>query len=92
MRFDAIKKGTRGTALHDQALSGSEPPKNWHNRGLNMNADYGYVILEAVEFYLHKCKPLEEYVPSQEQDDKSPSTCISMFDTRHHLTFSFVCD
>ena len=59
------------------------PPlgKNWHYRGLNVNADYGYVILETVEFYLCKCKPLEEYVPSQEQDNESPSTCISMFDT-----------
>jgi len=65
--------------------------KNWHYRGLNVNADYGYVILETVEFYLRKCKPLEEYVPSQEQDDESPSTRISVFDTGHHLTFNFVC-
>ena len=65
--------------------------KHWHYRGLNVNADDGYVILETVDFYLRKCKPLEEYVPSQEQDDESPSTCMSLIDTGHHLTFSFVC-
>ena len=65
--------------------------KNWHYRGLNVNGDYGYVILETVDFYLRKCKPLEEYMPSQEQDGESPSTCLSLVDTGHHLTFSFVC-
>lgn len=65
--------------------------KNWHFRGLNVNADYGYVLLETVDFYLRKCRPLEEYMPSQEQYDESPSTCMSLVDTGHHLTFSFVC-
>ena len=30
--------------------------KNWHFRVLNVNADYGYVVLETVDFYLWKWK------------------------------------
>ena len=65
--------------------------KNWHFRGLNVNADYGYVVLETVDFYLRKCRPLEEYVPSQEQDSTESSPCMSLVDTGHNLTFMFVC-
>lgn len=32
--------------------------KNWHYRGLNVNADYGYVITTTVDFYLRECKQL----------------------------------
>ena len=31
------------------------------------------------------------YVPSQERDDESSSTCVSLVDTGYQLTFSFVC-
>ena len=65
--------------------------KNWHYSGLNVNADYGYVIQQTVDFYLCRCKPLEEYIPSQEQDNGSPTTCVLLVNTGHHLTFSFVC-
>ena len=67
--------------------------KNWHFRGLNVNADYGYVILETLEFFLRKSRPLEEYLPtpSQEEDSGSPSTCMSLVDTGYYLTFMFVC-
>lgn len=62
--------------------------KNWHYRGLNANGDYGYVILETVDFYLRKCKPLQEYIPG-EQDDEPPR--VSLVNTGHQLTFTFVC-
>ena len=52
--------------------------KNWHYRGLNSNGDYGYVVLETIDFCIRKCKPLEEYVPAQE-DGVSP--CVSFIHT-----------
>ena len=67
--------------------------KNWHFRGLNVNADYGYVILETLEFFLRKSRSLEEYLPTpgQEEDSGSPSTSLSLVDTGYVLTFMFVC-
>ena len=62
--------------------------RNWHYRGLNSNGDYGYMVLETVEFYIRKCKPLEEYLPAQ-ADGKPP--LVSSIDAGYHLTFSFVC-
>jgi hypothetical protein len=62
--------------------------KNWHYRGLNSNGDYGYVVLETIDFYVRKCKPIEEYLPAQ-QDGVSPR--MSFIDTGYSLTFSFVC-
>ena len=35
--------------------------KNWHVRGLNSNGDFCYVILNTLEFYLHKRKPLRVF-------------------------------
>ena len=62
--------------------------KNWHYRGLNSNGDYGYVVLETIDFCIRKCKPLEEYVPAQE-DGVSP--CVSFIHTGYILAFSFIC-
>ena len=33
----------------------------WHFRGLNCNGDYGYVVLQTVEFYVYKRRPITEY-------------------------------
>lgn len=38
---------------------------NWHWRGLNVNGDFCYVILDTVEYYLYRRQPLKEYVPSE---------------------------
>lgn len=62
--------------------------KNWHYRGLNANGDYGYALLDTVEFYIFKSKPLTEYHPSGESDSTPQSQTI---DTGHTLIFSFVC-
>lgn len=37
---------------------------DWHYRGININGDYCYVILNTVEFYLYHRRALKEYVPS----------------------------
>ena len=35
---------------------------DWHYRGTNQKGDISYVILDSVEFYLHRRKPLKEYL------------------------------
>ena len=39
--------------------------RNWHFHGLNSNGDFSYVMLETVEFYLHKHQPLQEFFPTE---------------------------
>ena len=34
----------------------------WHFRGLNVNGDYGYVLLDAVDFSPQKARSLVEYL------------------------------
>ena len=58
--------------------------RNWHIRGLNSNGDYCYVVLETVEFYLHKRQPLQEFFPAQGKPLCNPR------DLGYMLTFSFV--
>ena len=37
---------------------------NWHFRGINVNGDFCYVILNTVEYYLYHRRPLKEFMPS----------------------------
>ena len=59
---------------------------NWHVRGINPNGDFCYVILDTLEFYLHKRKPLKEYLPS------SGSPVVSERELGYALVFAFVRD
>ena len=38
--------------------------KNWHYRGLNGSEDFGYVIRNTIDFYIHSTNALIEYFPS----------------------------
>ena len=40
------------------------------------------MVLETVEFYISKCKPLEEYLPKL-----MVTLHVSSIDTSYHLTF-----
>ena len=46
------------------------------------------MVLETVEFYIRKCKPLEEYLPAQVDGDPPR---VSSIVAGYHLTFNFVC-
>ena len=61
--------------------------QHWHFRGLNINGDYGYVVLETVEFYLHSCRQLVEYFPPT---SASASITEKSTDIGYVLTFCFV--
>ena len=37
---------------------------DWHYRGVNINGDFCYVILNTVDFYLYHRRRLKEFVPS----------------------------
>ena len=39
---------------------------NWHYRGINVNGDFCYVVLNTVEFYLYKRRATKEYVPTDD--------------------------
>lgn len=41
----------------------------WHWSGLNPVGDFCYVLLDSIEFYLLKKRPLQEYFPRQSQAD-----------------------
>lgn len=43
---------------------------NWHYRGVNEHGDYGYAVLDSIEFYLHKRPKLTEYYPSHSETTK----------------------
>ena len=36
---------------------------NWHYKGLNINGDFCYVLLDTVEYYLYKRRPMKEFIP-----------------------------
>ena len=57
---------------------------NWYYRGLSVNGDFCYVILNTVEFYLYRRRPMKEYVPVS-SDVKEISQNIGDM-----LVFSFV--
>ena len=63
----------------------------WRFRGLNTNGDYGYVLLDTVDFCLRKARSLVEYYPpmASSADEQSPSKTFT--DTGHVLSFYFVC-
>ena len=60
----------------------------WHFRGLNVNGDYGYVLLDTVDFSLRKARSLVEYFPPI-SDNQSPAKTYT--ETGHTLSFCFVC-
>ncbi len=37
--------------------------ENWHFRGINVNGDFCYAILDTIEFYIYKRRALKEYIP-----------------------------
>ena len=61
---------------------------NWHFRGLNASGDYGYVVMETVDFCLRKSRSLVEYLPPRNQLPPPKS----FLDTGYVFAFSFVCD
>ena len=66
---------------------------NWHFRGLNSNGDYGYVMLETVEFYIRKSWSLSEYIPgvaSSVGDSIANGPRHVSIDTGYTLTFTFI--
>ncbi len=56
--------------------------QNWHYRGLNSSGDFGYVILNTVDFYIYTAHTLTEYFPS-------PSF-VPQKSTRHMGFFCFI--
>ena len=58
---------------------------NWHFRAINSNGDYGYVELSTVDFYIHRRRPITQYMLST--DNAMVSEPIN---TGYCLTFSFV--
>ena len=57
---------------------------HWHIWGFNENGDYGYVILETVEYHIHKHQPLVKYLPLQSPaeniaDNSIKGLCVSIF-------------
>ena len=58
---------------------------NWHFRAINANADYGYVELETVVFYIRRSRPIVEYM-----FNKDNIVTAKPLDTGYSLTFSFV--
>ena len=62
---------------------------NWHYRGLNANGDYGYAVLETIDFYIHKSKSFVEFIPSKGNSNTFASVTTS---TGYSLVFSFICN
>ena len=58
--------------------------QNWHVRGINSGGDYGYVVLDTVDFYLRRNRSLVEYICSQNGPE------AHSIDTGYSLIFSFV--
>ncbi len=59
--------------------------QDWHFRGQNALGDFCFVILETVEFYLHKRSPLVEYFPTSDGQVISQRRELG-----HMLVFTFV--
>ena len=58
--------------------------KNWHYRGLNINGDFCYVLLDTVEYYLYHRRPIRGYVPGQ------PRPVLQSHEMGDMLVFTFV--
>ena len=57
---------------------------DWHVRGINVNGDFCYVILQTIEFYLYHRRPIKEYVP------KNGQTLEITRELGYGLTFSLI--
>ena len=57
---------------------------------MNANGDYGYAVLDTIDFYIRKCRALMEYMPSQLKG--GDSVVLAKTDAGHSLVFSFVCN
>ena len=68
----------------DDVLGGS-----WHFRGLNASGDYGYAVLDTIDFYIHTSRSLIEFIPSKVNGSTFTSVTTS---TGYSLVFSFVCN
>ena len=60
--------------------------RNWHYRGLNEAGDYGFVILDTVDFCLRKARSFVEYLPPH-LDEKPIKHSV---DTGFCVSFCFV--
>ena len=85
-----VKKNSRGIQWYDMErysdldyLLGD----NWHFQGINDRGDYGYVILDSVEYYLSQRRSITEYLPSTQSSDQTTAHTIN---TGHSLKFTFV--
>ena len=61
--------------------------RNWHFQGLNANGDYGYAVLDTIDFYIRKCRALTagiQYMPSQLN---SGDIVLTKTDAGHSLVF-----
>ena len=65
--------------------------RDWHFRGINANGDYGYIVLDTVDFYLVKSRSFVGYIPSVRKDNTFDSVRLRT-DTRYSLVFTFICD
>ena len=64
---------------------------NWHYRGVNSNGDYAFVVLQSVEYCIHRRQKINEYFPSivaQSTDGIEPT--LHKLDPGYGLRFSFV--
>ena len=58
---------------------------NWHYNGLNINGDFCYVLLDTVEYYLYKRRPMKEFIPLMDGSVKEAKR-----DVGDMLVFTFV--
>jgi len=57
---------------------------DWHIRVINENDDYRYIVYDTVQFYIHRNRPVVEYVSSP----NNGLTCHSI-DAGYSLVFNF---
>ena len=69
IRFAIKKRCIRGIQRYSiakyqdlNALFGT----NWHYKGINVNGDFCYAILNTIEFYLYQRRRMKEYIPTAE--------------------------
>lgn len=85
------KQSTHGRNLRYKLISYKDLDpllgQNWHYRGANVNGDYAFVILNSVEYYIHKRRKLIEYHPPQLAAHSTP--VLHLEDSGHALKFCF---
>ena len=87
-----IKKTVRGNQVyHLKSYQELDPllGENWHYRGINKNGDYAFVVLNTIEYYIHKRRKITEYHPSK-SGDNVPVTQTPVQDAGYVLKFRFV--